>query len=173
MELPSAIIFINADISAITLNNLKTQLEFNEVMSDAEFDLRVSVDPNYPVLVHLNNQRILVLRQTLQDFTNRQLADVVMFVKQGMVTVLQNNYGPPTLSLPVERLNIWNLLADIKNISCKTITCRKCHCGCECNCFKHLPIQLQQMLINPFDLSGVHDANCDNEYNNPDWINRS
>jgi len=173
MEMLSAIIFINADISPITLTNLETQLELNEVMSDVEFDARVSVDPNYPVLVHLNNQRILVLRQTLQDFTSRQFADVSLFVKQGMVTVLQNNFGPPTLSLPVDRLNIFNLLADIKKISCQTFTCRKCYCGCKCNCFKHLPLQLQQMLINPFDLSGVHDANCDNKYNNLDWINRS
>lgn len=172
MEIPSAIIFINADISDIARNNIKNQLNIDEVMTDVEFDARVTVDPNYPTFVHLNKQRILIERQTLQDITNRELADVVMFVKQGMVTVLQNNYGPPALSLPIERLNIFNLLAGIENIS-RIFSCKKCNCCCRCNCFKHLPIQLQLMLINPFDISGVHDANCDNEYNNIDWLNRN
>lgn len=171
MNLPSAIIFINADLSDITKNNLKIQLDITEIISDVEFDARVVADPNYPIFIHLNNQRVLVIRQSLQDYTNRQLADILLFFKQGMVTVLQNNFGPPTLSLPIDRLNIFNLLEGIKNIY-RTFSCRKCKCCCRCCCFKHLPIQLQQMLIDPFDISGVRDANCDNQYNNIDFINR-
>ena len=168
MQLLSTIIYVNSDISTIAENNLVTQLNITEVMNDTEFNARLIVDPNYPVFVHLNNLRIIV-KQDFQDQTNRQFADIVLFVKQGMVNVLQNNYGPPTLSMPIERLNLFNLLANNNRI----LTCLSCHCGCQCNCFKHLPLPIQRMLINPFDISGIHNANCDNQYNNTDWLNRN
>lgn len=169
MSLPSIIFFINADISPITQLTLKNQLMIDEIMSDTEFHARVSVDPNYPIVVHLNDLRILVICQNLRDLTNRDLADIVLFIKQGQATVLKNNLGPPTISTSIERINIFNLIENIKN---RTFSCRKCRCCCNCCCFKHLPAPLQKMLIYPFDPSGVHDANCDNEYNNNEFINR-
>lgn len=185
MILPSAIIFINADLRPPQLdknkapflgeaNNLAAQLQISEIISDQEFDARVVADPNYPVIIHLNNLRILVIRQSLQDYTNRELADIVLFVSHGLATVLKNNFGPPTLSVSLDRLNIFNLFFEIKNqnMCFFPLTCRKCKCGCCCNCFKHLPVPIQHLLINPFDISGVHDANCDNEFNNQDFINR-
>jgi hypothetical protein len=171
MQIPPAIIFINSDFPDQTKNKLITQLYLTEVMSDVEFDNRVLADPNYPVIVHLNNLRILVIREDLQDFTNRTLADIVLFFKLGLATVLYNNYGPPTLSMPIDNINIFNLFANISKTN--PLTCLSCSCDCCCNCFKHLPAPLQRMLINKYDRSGVHNANCDNEYNNDDWINRS
>lgn len=172
MIIPAAIFFINADISDITKNTLKLQLSINEVLTDIEFDARVQADPNYSINIHLNNLRILVIRQNLQDYTNRELADVVLFIKQGLATVLKNNFGPPTLAVLISHINIFNLLNGLKNTS-YPLSCRKCCCGCCCNCFSHLPIPLQNMLINKFDCSGVHNANCDNQYNNIEWINRN
>lgn len=171
MQIPS-IIFVNYDSGSVAQNTLKTQLNIDELMNEDEFDARVAVDPNYPVIVHLTNQRILVTRTTFQDHTNRQYADVVLFVKNGLATVLENNYGPPGLSFRVERINLFNMLADIKKLSSRTLSCHRCHCGCGCNCFKHLPVAIQKLLINPYDISGVHNANCDNIFNNPEFINR-
>jgi hypothetical protein len=113
MNLPPAIVFINADIDNQIRATLTTQLFLNEVMSDTEFDSRVSADPNYPINVHLQGLRILVVRQNYQDFTNRTLADVVIFVNQGQAVVEKNNFGPPGLSLPIARLNIYALLRSV------------------------------------------------------------
>ncbi len=184
MQIPSAIIFINNDLAPPIKNNISqppflgeahnigVQLQIDEIMSSDEFNARVSADPNYPVFVHLNNLRILVILSNFQDQTNRALADIVLFASHGQVAVLHNNVGPPTLSLPTERLNIFNLYADIKNIYHFDFSCRKHKCGCCCNCFKHLSYCLQNMLLTPWDLSGTHSANCDSEYNNKDWLNR-
>lgn len=170
MNLPGAIIFINPDINMAIQEKLTIQLSISEVITGDEFDTRVINDPNYPIIAHLNNLRILVIRNNLSDQSRNNLADLVLFIKNGLATVLKNNYGPPTLAMQYERLNIFNLFANLKNI---TFSCRKCKCGCRCNCFKHLPSSLQNMLINYFDISGVHDANCDNIYNNEDFLNRS
>lgn len=173
MNLPSAIIFVNADSGSLAQTTLKNQLNMDELISGDEFDARVMADPNYPVIIHLMNQRILVARATFQDYTNRQYADTVFFVKGGLATVLENNFGPPGLSFVVQRINLFNLLADIKKLSGRHHSCQRHHnCGCGCNCFKHLPVAIQKLLINPYDISGVHNANCENIFNNPDFINR-
>lgn len=173
MQQPSAIIFVNSDLNSVSISTLTNQLSITEVMTDIEFNARVAVDPNYPVIVHLNNLRILVINQSFHDFTNRNLADIVIFVKQGLLTVELDKSGPPSLTLPIDRINLFNLFADINRLTSRTFTCQKCKCGCDCNCFKHLSLVLQRMLINPFDRSHVHDANCDNLFNNQNWINRN
>lgn len=174
MQIPGLIFFVNSDIGSVAQNTIATQLSIDEVMSNTEFNARVVADPNYPIVVHINNLRILVTQPDYQlDTTNREFADIVLFVKQGMATVLDHNFGPPTISMAVQRLNLYNLSGIIKSINFKRFHCRKCKCRCDCNCFKHLPLPLQELLIDPFDPSGVHTANCDNEYNNEDFINRS
>lgn len=110
MQPPPAIIFVNADLNATSLSTLQTQLYINDTMSDTEFDARVNVDPNYPTNIHLQGLRILVVRKDFHDLTNRALADVVIFVKQGLATILKNNLGPPGLALPIGRLTIFALL---------------------------------------------------------------
>ncbi len=132
--MPTAIIFMNDTVNSTVISTLKTsveptpsvetniarQLEINESMSFVEFNARVAADPNYPFNVHSNGLRILVLLPDFRDYTNRQLADIVIFVKQGLASVEKNNFGPPGLTLPVQRLNIWNLINGIKgsNVAC-------------------------------------------------------
>lgn len=120
MDMPSAIIFVNGDMNDAVQTTLMTQLEINELITFSEFNARVSVDSNYPFNVHSNKLRVLVVLPTFQDYTNRDLADIVLFVKQGLASVEKNNFGPPGLTLPTIRLNIWNLINGIKgsNSSC-------------------------------------------------------
>ena len=113
--IPSGIIFINEDLNDILKATIKTQLQIHEIMSGAEFDTRVSVDPNYPQIVRLQKLRILVVRN-LHDQTNRNYADVVIFVKAGMASVEKNNFGPPGLTLPVNTLYIHQLLREVGKI---------------------------------------------------------
>lgn len=110
MLLPSAIIFINNDMTAAQINNLSKQLFISEVISGDQFNERVEVDPNYPQVVHGQDLRILVLQSDFRDYTNRELADVAMFVKQGLIAVEKNKFGPPGVTFQQDRLNIWQLL---------------------------------------------------------------
>jgi hypothetical protein len=108
--LPPAIIFVNADINDAIKKTLVTQLYVDEAMTFTEFNNRMMVDPNYAAVVHLQERRILVILPTFRDLTNRTLADVVLFYNQGQVTVEKNNFGPPGLSLPLQRVTLYALL---------------------------------------------------------------
>lgn len=165
MPIPPAIIFINADINDQIVSTLTTQLNLDETMSFDEFNTRVSNDPNYPTVVHLWFKRILVILPNLMDQTNRTLADLVLFYNQGQVTVEKNKFGPPRLSLPLQRVNLYELLR-----------------------YEHSPYvivlpptpspphhhhHLEGIVADEFaDSSGVYAPNPDNEYNNKDFINR-
>jgi hypothetical protein len=155
---PSAIIFVNSDINPPIKNKLIQQLLIDDSMSGQEFDSKMLVDPNYPQNVELNQLRILVIRDNLSDYTNREYADVVIFVKAGVASILANKYGPPGVTLDIERLNIYSLLAN-KNLPAGGPS-------------STLPRPIQDMLFDPNDPSHVHDANPDNIFNNQDFLNR-
>lgn len=78
-------------------------------MNAADFDGYVAQNPTWPIDVHLDGYRILVLRD-LWDLTNRSLADIVLFAKGGLVSVECNNYGPPGATLPIARAYLTDLI---------------------------------------------------------------
>lgn len=149
MQVPGVIIFVNDSVTTAILNTLPTdtgvepdglvpntpypstiqgidaQLQINETITLAEFNARVASDPNYPKVIHLNRLRILVILPDFQDTTNRHLADIVLFVKQGLGSVEQCKFGPPGLQLPVDRINIFNLLYGVRH-SGNTVFCFPC-----------------------------------------------
>lgn len=110
MGLPAAIIFVNSDLTEQVKGVLKKQLFINEEYSDTEFDLLVTSDPAYTSKIKSQGKRILVIRADLQDYTNRDLADIVIFIKMGLARIEKNNYGPPELTLPVTGLYIHKLM---------------------------------------------------------------
>lgn len=171
MSLPAAIFFVNADINEGIRNTLMNQLFIDETLTDVDFDARVQVEPEYPSLIHLNSLRIMVLRQNFRDLTNRNLADVVMFVKQGLASIEKNNFGPPGLTFPIDRINMYELLRYVgsNQVVILPVTATKpphaCGHGCGC-CLGGI------LAIQSSDTSGVHCPNPDNIYNNPDFINR-
>jgi hypothetical protein len=174
MQPPAAIFFVNSDLNATSLSNLQSQLYINDTMTDTEFDARTTADPNYPSTIHLQKLRVLVIRKDFRDLTNRALADVVVFVKQGMATILKNNFGPPGLSLPTERLNMYALLRAVGSPNVAILPQPSapptaCGCSCNCNCGSGLR---GIFAIEARDTSGVQDSNPDNECNNSDFINR-
>jgi hypothetical protein len=171
---PPAIIFVNGntdgygssygDLDSYSKQLLVTQLELDETMTGDEFDARVVVDPNYPAIIHSSELRILVIKADFRDYTNRQYADVVMFVKGGLAAIENNNFGPPGLTLPMDRLEIHQLLRYnnspyTTNLPASSYPYSRPRLG---------GIVADEML----DPSGVHSVNPDNEYNNPDFINR-
>jgi len=110
MNLPGAVIFINDDIDGYVTDTLEKQLFIYETMTGTEFDARVVADPNYPTVIRNMHMRILVIRDDFRDYANRELADVAMFISHGMASVLQNNFGPPGLSISIVQLYIYKLL---------------------------------------------------------------
>lgn len=185
MTLPAAIIFVNADINSEVQSTLVSQLFINDTMSFDEFNARVASDPNYPTNIHLQNLRILVILTTLQDLTNRTLADVVLFYNQGQVTVEKNNFGPPGLSRDFSRINIYDLLRYNGSPNVVILPFDITAGGPEHGNYKKFPFGTPSHPTNPrfpgpggivadqlADTSGVYAPNPDNEYNNPDFIKR-
>jgi hypothetical protein len=203
--LPPAIFFINGDISypnpppifiganpanansyagPSELTTLQTQLFIDDTMTKAEFDARVAADPNYPTIVHLQMMRILVILPTFQDLVNRQLADVVMFLHQGLADIEFNRFGPPGQTFDIDTLTMYELLRAVHSPfvvilpfgcgfdgggcceNCRyPFYCDTCHtfsgiaicrkCECRCKCW-----------------CDIHAPNCDNIYHNRNFINR-
>ena len=177
MNVPSAVIFVNNDIGDVATATLSQQLQIDETMAGSEFDARLVADPNYPTDVRLNNLRILVLYPTLIGLPNVNVATIVLFVKQGLASVLKHKTGSPGITLPINRINIFNLINDLKRDRDDCFDedrdgdeSRKREKTEEA--YEHLPEAIRNMLIDPRDPSGVHDANILNEYTNKNWINR-
>lgn len=217
---PPAIIFINGDItyppsppifigdqpsnpqsdaSVSELTNLQIQLFIDDTMTKAEFDNRVAVDPNYPTIVHLQNLRILVILPTFRDGYNRQYADVVIFLHQGLADVEKNHFGPPCQNYDIQRITLYSLLraAHSPNVvtlpfgfgcgggegcgcgTCKyPFFCDRCHnfsgmkkCR-KCGCDCHCGCTTGIIDQQGLQSSPVHAPNCENEYHNPAFIHR-
>jgi hypothetical protein len=100
---PNAIIFCNDDLTLITQNFLTQQLQLSVVMSGASFDALYAANPNYKQTLYQTNTRILVMRD-LKDHTNRNVADVVLFIKGAIATHLKDGYGAPTQAYSLENL---------------------------------------------------------------------
>lgn len=214
-SLPPAIFFINGDITYPSsppifvgsipdnpqsyvgqdeLTNLQIQLFIDDTMTKAEFDARVAADPNYPTIVHLQMMRILVILPTFQDEVNRHLADVVMFLHQGLADIECNRFGPPRQDFPFQRITMYELLRAVDSPyvitlpwdlgigkcdrchyyffcdCCHTFSgmekCPRCKNSCKCGCSCKL-IDNQGIVSSP-----VHLPNCDRELNNEKFIRR-
>src|SRR5271157_4288272 len=100
----------NSDASVSELTNLQIQLFIDDTMTKTEFDARVLVDPNYPRIVHLQGLRILVILPDFSDGYNRDFADVVMFLHQGLADIECNRFGPPGQNYDIQRINMYAIL---------------------------------------------------------------
>lgn len=103
MHIP-AIIMVNNDLTDQVKSVLMQQLFINEAISGAEFDARFSANPNYPLIIHQNHLRILVIR-SFRDMTNRSIMDVVIFIKDGLAYIEHNKIGPTGHALPIATLH--------------------------------------------------------------------
>ena len=91
---PAAIVFVNNDLTDSVQNMLVRQLHIDEAMDGYVFDNRVLSNPDYPNQIKRSNLRIMVVR-SLFEIDNRQLADLVLFIKAGLASCLVNRFGPP------------------------------------------------------------------------------
>lgn len=125
--IPPAIIFVNQDISQNTRAHLEKQLFITESYFGEQFDVIYANNPDLKKDLMINNERIMVFR-SFDDYTNRKVADIAMFVSRGLINVEKNNFGPPNLSLPVSSI-YWGAM-------CKFYFPRPYADNC-CNCDHH------------------------------------
>lgn len=100
---PPAIIFVNDDLVDQVKGVIQRQLYITETIFGTEFDARLLADPNYPDAIHGNDIRLLVIRP-FTETNNRDKADLVLFCKAGLASVLQSNFGPPGVTYSIDRM---------------------------------------------------------------------
>lgn len=171
MLLPSAIIFINPEMPPAELLHIKKQLYVDEVIQDTEFDARLSLDSNYPQIIHGQNLRVLVIRNNLGDHNNRHYADVVLFVKQGLLSVEKNKFGPPGTTFPIIRFDLWSLLRTANSNQVVILPTNNNMLNTQCDCQR--PFGLGGIFAIELKDTGISACkNPDNIFNNIDFINR-
>ena len=107
----SAIVFVNNDLSESAETHLVRLLHISDVVTGEEFDGYVEADSTYLDTLRMMGMRVMVVRTFLDraDVSTWTLADVVIFVKNGLAAVECNKFGPPGLTLPVINL-YWGAL---------------------------------------------------------------
>jgi len=102
---PAAVIFINADLTDNVRNMLVKQLHINDVVDGYVFDQRIASDTNYVNNIKQLDLRVMVVRSSMQELQNREYADVVCFFKNGLISILENKFGPPGQTYRVVNLD--------------------------------------------------------------------
>jgi len=109
MGIPGAIIFMNDTVPDQVRDTLRKQLFITTLMDGATFDGYVSANPSYPTWVRNHRDRVMVMR-SFRELDNRTLADVVIYVNNGMAAIEDNKFGPPGLTYRVAEL-YWGKLS--------------------------------------------------------------
>jgi hypothetical protein len=117
MDMLSAIIFINKDLTDQVKGVLQQQLYISQTMSFTEFNSIIDgyvadgyTDAYYGEQIHLLKKRILVILPDMTDVTNRELADIVCVFKHGLIYIEQNKYGYPGTTFRASNITISQLV---------------------------------------------------------------
>lgn len=106
---PSGLFFVNPDISDQVKSVIQRQLYITSELTGSELDSIINVSPNFPYQIKETNQRILVMR-SFRELMNREIADVAIFIFQGLAYIEQNKFGPPISAIPVSNLSLYQLI---------------------------------------------------------------
>jgi hypothetical protein len=109
---PAALILVNSGLASTVQEMLAKQLFIDNTLDGYDFDQLVLENPDYATQIKRENLRIMVMRD-LSELDNRSLFDVVIYFRNGLVSVLDDKAGPPGETFPVvgltwEKLGISN-----------------------------------------------------------------
>ena len=107
MIYPSAIIFVNNDLTENVKDMIERQLNISETLDGYVFDNYV-LSATYLDDIRKDFKRILVIR-SFEELDNRNLADIVCFVKNGLIAIEENKFGPHRGTFPIVNLT-WRKL---------------------------------------------------------------
>jgi hypothetical protein len=94
---------VNNDLSPSVKTRLEIQLHIDESVFGHDFDLRIMADPDYAKNIRILRRRLMVIRD-FRDKTNRDLMDVVVFIKQSMASIERNCFGPTGQTFMIKNL---------------------------------------------------------------------
>ncbi len=113
LAVPPAIVIVNDNIATQTKAWLVRQLHINETLDGYTALLdRLTANPDYANLVKQMNLRIMVFVESFQELIPpdlRTIADVAIYVKNGLASVQKNNFGPPASTHNIKNLHWSNL----------------------------------------------------------------
>ncbi len=109
---PAALILVNNNLPTTVQDMLIKQLFIDIVLDGYDFDQAVLLNPNYALQIKEDNLRVIVMRD-LSELNNRSLFDVVIYFRNGLISVFDDGVGPPGSTYPVvnitwEKLGIHN-----------------------------------------------------------------
>jgi len=107
--LPGLIILANDNVLKVT-SNISAQLQITETVSFSEFCERVEIDPNYPYIIHSRSLRVMVIASNFREMHSWELFDAIIYFQQGEAYVLRCLYEGKRFAVPVQYLNIYNLM---------------------------------------------------------------
>ena len=112
---PAALILVNNDLTDNVQNMLVRQLAIDEVYNGSEFDYIVAPEDGYydgyvDYAQHIRRaqKRTMVVR-SFDSVPNRDIFDVVIFIKAGLAAIEENKFGPHGFTYPVVNLT-WKKL---------------------------------------------------------------
>lgn len=105
---PAAVIFVNNDLTDNVKSAIQRQLFITDTITGDEFDARLEANPNYVDIIHSTASRLLVIRP-FTELTNRTTADIVIFIKAGLASILVNKFGPPGKTYAVDHMYLSQL----------------------------------------------------------------
>lgn len=91
---PPAAVVVNNDLVPSVQEFIERQLFINITQTGEEFAQTISQDGYFIDNVRRAGKRLLVIRDA-RDTTSQDLFDVVLFFKNGLISVAKNNFGPP------------------------------------------------------------------------------
>ena len=110
-----AIIFINNEISSQEKLTLQNQLVITEIISSEELDLRINKNPNYPQIIRSSGIKLLVTIPT-NDLNTKNIADLVLFLKQDLIYVVSNKSGGSGQAFKLSNINVNTLMSSSVNL---------------------------------------------------------
>lgn len=116
-KLPTGLFLVNSDNHPNIMDTLNRQLFIDSSIDGYTFiDLYIDNDPDF-LLKERNSKRILVIADLSTYNTYKPYFDVVMFIKNGLVNIEKNNFGPSNYQTPLDNLSIYNILRNNKLIT--------------------------------------------------------
>ena len=106
---PSALILMDEAFSGNVLSVIERQLAITYVVDGyAALDGYFQADGYFKEHLHADGYRVLVL-MPLYDFSYRDLFDIVLTYKNGLISVEKNLYGPHGITMVLDKLYLTEL----------------------------------------------------------------
>jgi len=151
---PGAVVMVNNDLTASVQNRLQIQLHISETITGQDLDLRIAADPEYVQSIRAMRQRLLVMRD-FRETANRTEMDVVIFIRESMVYVEKNCFGPTGKAFALNDI-YWGQLGIFD-------TNLQRSCGKDCGCSEHNECGCDSRPCQPYDKKcgcGCSTGNC-------------